>query len=59
VIIVTHDMAEAFILGRRIGVIDGGQLVICDTPDRVAVSPDPRVRAFMDTLPRVPAAGQA
>src|ERR1700680_2283170 len=58
VIIVTHDMAEAFILGRRIGVIDAGQLVICDTPDRVAGSPDPRVRAFMDTLPRVPAAGQ-
>jgi osmoprotectant transport system ATP-binding protein len=58
VIIVTHDMAEAFILGRRIGVIDAGQLVICDTPDRVAGSPDPRVRAFMDTLPRFPAAGQ-
>jgi osmoprotectant transport system ATP-binding protein len=58
VIIVTHDMAEAFILGRRIGVIDAGQLVICDTPARVAASPDPRVRAFMDTLPRFPAAGQ-
>jgi osmoprotectant transport system ATP-binding protein len=50
VIIVTHDMAEAFTLGRRIGVIDEGQLVICDTPSRVAASTDPRVRAFMDTL---------
>jgi osmoprotectant transport system ATP-binding protein len=58
VIIVTHDMAEAFILGRRIGVIDAGQLVICDTPTRVADSSDPRVRAFMDTLPRFPPAGQ-
>ena len=58
VIIVTHDMAEAFILGRRIGVIDAGELVICDTPARVADSPDPRVRAFMDTLPRFPAARQ-
>jgi ABC-type proline/glycine betaine transport system ATPase subunit len=52
-------MAEAFILGRRIGVIDAGELVICDTPARVADSPDPRVRAFMDTLPRFPAARQA
>jgi osmoprotectant transport system ATP-binding protein len=50
VIIVTHDMAEAFTLGRRIGVIDEGQLVICDTPSRVAASTDPRVRPFMDTL---------
>jgi osmoprotectant transport system ATP-binding protein len=58
VIIVTHDMVEAFILGRRIGVIDAGQLVICDTPQGVAASGDPRVRAFMDTLPRFPAAGQ-
>jgi osmoprotectant transport system ATP-binding protein len=59
VIIVTHDMAEAFILGRRIGVIDAGQLVICDTPARIAGSPDPRVRAFIDTLPRFPAAQTA
>jgi osmoprotectant transport system ATP-binding protein len=58
VIIVTHDMAEAFILGRRIGVLDAGQLVICDTPTQVAVSPDPRVRAFIDTLPCLPAAEQ-
>jgi hypothetical protein len=51
-------MVEAFILGRRIGVIDAGQLVICDTPQGVAASGDPRVRAFIDTLPRFPAAGQ-
>jgi len=56
VIIVTHDMAEAFILGRRVGVIDEGRLVICDTPARVAASTDPRVRAFMDTL--VPSRGR-
>ena len=32
VIIVTHDMAEAFVLSRRVGVIDDGQLLVCDTP---------------------------
>lgn len=50
VIIVTHDMAEAFVLGRRVGVIDDGQLVVCDTPAEVAGSSDPRVRAFVDTF---------
>ena len=44
VIIVTHDMAEAFALGRRVGVIDDGQLVVCDTPDARRRDPrDPRV----------------
>jgi osmoprotectant transport system ATP-binding protein len=56
VIIVTHDTAEAFALGRRVGVIDSGELVVCDTPERVAGSSDPRVRAFVDTL--VPAVMQ-
>jgi osmoprotectant transport system ATP-binding protein len=51
VIIVTHDMAEAFLLGRRIGVLDAGQLVAYDSPATVARSGDPRVRAFVDTLP--------
>ena len=55
VIIVTHDMAEAFALGQRVGVIDAGQLVIYDTPARVAAASDPRVRAFIDTLPPMPA----
>ena len=58
VIVVTHDMAEAFALGQRVGVIDAGQLVTYDTPTRVAASSDPRVRAFIDTLPPIPTAGR-
>jgi len=50
VIIVTHDMAEAFALGRRVGVIDDGQLLACGPPAEVAASSDPRVRAFVDTF---------
>ena len=50
VILVTHDMVEAFALARRIAVIDSGDLVVCDTPDLVAASSDPRVRPFVDTL---------
>ncbi len=54
VIIVTHDMAEACILGQRLAVIDAAQLVICDTPAIVADSSDPRVRAFIDAVPPTP-----
>ena len=57
VLLVTHDMAEAFALGDRIGVLDAGSLAICDTPARVAASSDPRVRPFMDTLVRMPNVG--
>ena len=56
VIVVTHDMAEAFLLGRRIGVLAAGQLVVCDAPAAVAASTDPSVRAFVDTLPPSPQA---
>ena len=59
VIIVTHDMAEAFALGRRVGVLDAGRLVVCDTPAMVAASVDPRVRALVDTLVIPPAGSGA
>jgi osmoprotectant transport system ATP-binding protein len=54
VIVVTHDLAEAFALGERVGVIDAGTLIVYDTPDRIAASRDPRVRALIDTLPPFP-----
>jgi osmoprotectant transport system ATP-binding protein len=50
VILVTHDMAEAFTLARRIGVVDAGTLVVCDTPGAVAHSPEPRVKVLLDTM---------
>jgi osmoprotectant transport system ATP-binding protein len=54
VILVTHDMAEAFALGHRVGVIDDGELIVCDTPAGVAASTDPRVRALVDTIAAPP-----
>jgi osmoprotectant transport system ATP-binding protein len=50
VILVTHDMSEAFALADRIGVLDAGQLVVCDSPEAVARSHDPRVTVLLDTL---------
>src|SRR4051794_28720788 len=49
VILVTHDMSEAFALAGRIGVLDTGGLVVCDAPEAVARSGDPRVRLLLDT----------
>jgi osmoprotectant transport system ATP-binding protein len=50
VIIVTHDMSEAFALGNRLGVLEGGRLVACDTPARIATSLEPCVRLFLDAM---------
>jgi len=54
VIIVTHDMGEAFALGDRVGVIDEGRLVACDRPHVVAASREPLVRQLLDALPSIP-----
>jgi osmoprotectant transport system ATP-binding protein len=50
VILVTHDMLEAFELGDRIGTIDEGQLVAVGRRRDLEVSPHPFVRALMATL---------
>ena len=54
VIIVTHDMGEAFALADRIGVLDAGRLVACDAAKDIARSSDPRVRRLLDAIPSVP-----
>jgi osmoprotectant transport system ATP-binding protein len=54
VILVTHDMSEAFALARRLGVLDAGALVLCDAPAVVAGSRDSRVRVLLDTLTSLP-----
>ena len=48
VVIVTHDMAEAFALGNRVGVMEAGELIVCDTPEQVAQSDDARVKDLVD-----------
>src|SRR5438874_7472262 len=50
VVIVTHDMAEAFALATRVGVLDSGVIVQLDEPAVLARSPDPRVRPLLEPL---------
>jgi osmoprotectant transport system ATP-binding protein len=47
VMIVTHDMREACALAGRIGVLDAGRLIACDSPQGLAASTDPRVRELL------------
>jgi ABC-type transporter Mla maintaining outer membrane lipid asymmetry ATPase subunit MlaF len=47
-------MGEAFSVGHRVAVLDAGRMIVCDSPETVAASDDPRVRAFLDALPAVP-----
>lgn len=54
VMIVTHDMGEAFVLADRIGVIDEGTLLAFEKPDAIARSEDPRVRRLLEAMPKVP-----
>jgi osmoprotectant transport system ATP-binding protein len=54
VVIVTHDMGEAFALADRIGVIDEGRLVACQTAAAIARSTDPHVRRLLDAMPTLP-----
>jgi osmoprotectant transport system ATP-binding protein len=49
VVIVTHDMREAFALATRIGVLDAGRLVAFDTPQAMQASADPHVRQLLDS----------
>jgi osmoprotectant transport system ATP-binding protein len=50
VVIVTHDMAEAFALATRVGVLDNGAIAQIDTPRTLARSTDPRVRPLLEPL---------
>jgi len=48
IVIVTHDMREAFALADRVGVLDEGRLVACDPPDVLQRSTEPVVRLLLD-----------
>jgi osmoprotectant transport system ATP-binding protein len=56
VIIVSHDMGEAFALADRVGVVEDGQLIAYDRPAAIAASSDGHVRRLLDAMPAVPRA---
>jgi len=58
VILVTHDMGEATLLGDRVGVLDRGRLIWCGPPDDIGAATDPRVRELVDAATLRPSAVQ-
>jgi len=50
VVMVTHDMAEAFALATRVGLLDDGVIAQLDAPKALARSTDPRVRPLLEPL---------
>ncbi|HEX6974424.1 MAG TPA: ATP-binding cassette domain-containing protein, partial [Vicinamibacterales bacterium] len=50
IVIVTHDMAEAFALATRVGVIADGTLVALDTPRALGASRHPQVAPLLAPL---------
>ncbi len=57
VLVVTHDIGEAFSLGHRVGVLEAGRLVAIDTPRRLLESADAAVRVLIDAAPSLDAPG--
>jgi osmoprotectant transport system ATP-binding protein len=49
IVMVTHDMREAFSLADRIGVLDDGRLVALDTPGVLRTSGHPAVRVLVES----------
>ena len=51
VILVTHDINEAFALGDRLGILEDGRLLAYGRPDAVAASAEPGVRLLFGSMP--------
>jgi osmoprotectant transport system ATP-binding protein len=50
VVFVTHDIQEAFVLGTRIGLMYGGELVFLGTPQEFKTTSHPEAVAFLKCL---------
>jgi osmoprotectant transport system ATP-binding protein len=50
VLLVTHDMREAFTLADRVGVVEAGRLIASGTPAQLRGSTDPVVRLLLESM---------
>jgi len=51
IVVVTHELASAFLIADRIILIDHGKIAAMGPVDEVRNSQDPRVRQFLDRIP--------
>lgn len=48
IVLVTHELASAFLLADRIAMLDQGAILFVGTPDEFRACPIPRVRQFLE-----------
>ena len=51
IIVVTHELASAFLIADRMALLDKGYIVAIGTPSELQASTHPRVRQFLDRVP--------
>src|SRR5882762_4293922 len=51
IVVVTHELASAFLIADRMVLIDRGHIVALGTKEELQVSTHPRVRQFLDRVP--------
>ena len=53
ILVVTHELASAFLIADRIVLIDRGNILAIGTIAEMQSSPQPRVRQFLDRVPEI------
>ncbi len=54
IVVVTHEMASAYLIADRIAVMFAGEIVALGTPEEIRQSPHPRVQQFLNRIPEAP-----
>ncbi len=49
-VFVTHDLHEAMLLGSRVALMDKGQIVFLESPEKFAASDLPLAKQYLDTI---------
>lgn len=58
IIVVTHELASAFLIADRMIMIDKGNVIAIGTAEEMRANPQPRVRQFLDRIPEPDVEGE-
>ncbi len=51
IVVVTHELASAYMIADRITVMDRGEIIAAGTPEEIRASQNPRVLQFLNRIP--------